>query len=96
MVDKGITGDKFTWHVLHFNPSDRKRIAKIKGHTITTPSTSGIPPFILKWEKVPLATSTVETKKGSTSKKDDGVHKIIARSSSRPKRAPLTRNEDFL
>jgi len=43
-----------------------------------------------------LATSTVETKMGSTSKNDDGVHRIVARSSSRPKRPPLTRNEDFL
>jgi hypothetical protein len=42
-----------------------------------------------------LVTSTVETKMGSTSKIDDGVHKIIARFSSRPKRPPLTRNEDF-
>jgi hypothetical protein len=31
-----------------------------------------------------------------TSKKDDGVHKNAARSSCRPKRPPITRNEDFL
>jgi hypothetical protein len=45
--------------------------------------------------EVPLATSIVETKMGSTSKNDDGVHKIIARSSSRPKRPLVTRNKDF-
>jgi len=75
------------------NPSGRERIAKIIGQTITTPSTSGIP---LKWEEVPLAPSTMETKMGSTSKNDDDVHKTIARSSSRLKRPPVTRNEDFL
>ena len=95
VVDTDITGDKFIWHGLHMNPSGRKRILKIKGHTITTTSTSEIPPFSLKWEEVPLATSTVETKMGSTSKNDDGVHRIVARSSSSPKRLPLTRNEDF-
>ena len=95
VVDTDITGDKFMWYGLHMNPSGRKRIAKIKGHTITT-SKSEIPPFSLKWEEVPLATSTVETKMGSTSKNDDGVHKIVARSSSRPNRPPLTSNEDFL
>jgi hypothetical protein len=75
------------------NPSGRQRIAKIVGQTIITASTSGIP---LKWEEVPLATATVENKMGSTSKNDDGVHKIVARSSSRPKTLPVTRNEDFL
>ena len=75
------------------NPSGRERIAKIIGQTIITPSTSGIP---LKWEEVPLAPSTMETNMGSTGKNDDGVHKIIARSSSRPKRPSVTRNEDFL
>ena len=77
------------------NPSGRERIAKIIGHTITTTSTSGIPPFSLKWEEAPLATSTVKTKMGSTSKNDDGVHRIVARSSSRPKRPRLTGNENF-
>ena len=33
---------------------------------------------------------------GSTSKNDDGVHINVARSSSRQKRPPVTRNEDFL
>jgi len=56
---------------------------------------SEIPPISLKWEEVPLATSTVEPKMGSTSKNDDSVHRIVARSSSRPKRPPVIRNEDF-
>ena len=50
----------------------------------------------LKWEEGPLVTSTFETKMGSSSKNDDGVHKIVARSSNRPKRPLVTRNEDFL
>jgi len=96
VVDTDIPGDKFIRHRFHMNPSGRERIAKIIGHTITTISTSGIPPFSLKWEEVPFATPTVETKMGSTSKNDDGVNKIVARSSSRRKRPPLARNEDFL
>jgi len=43
--------------------------------------------FQFKME-VPLATSTVETKVASTSKNDDSVHKIVARSSSSQKRPP--------
>jgi len=96
VVDTNLTRDKFTWHGLHMNPSGKERIAKIIGQTITTPLTSGIHPISLKWEEVPLVTSTVETKMGSTSKTDDGVYKIVARSSSRPKRPLVTRNEDFL
>jgi hypothetical protein len=57
--------------------------------------TSGNFPVSLKWEEVPLATPTVETKMGSISKNDYGVHKNAPRSSCRPKRPPITRNEDF-
>jgi len=81
--------------ILHMNPSGRERIAKIVGQTITTTSTSGIPLISLKWEKVTLPTSTVEAMIGSASKKDDGAHRNVARSSSKQKRPPVTRNEDF-
>jgi hypothetical protein len=33
---------------------------------------------------------------GSTSKNNDGAHRIVAKSSRRQKRPPVTRNEDFL
>jgi len=45
VVDTNITGDKFVWHGLHMNPLGTERIAKIVGHTVTTTSTSLIPPF---------------------------------------------------
>jgi len=78
------------------NPSGKERLAKIIGQAIMTLSTSGTPPISLKWEEVPLVTSTVETKMGSTNMSDVGVNKHLARSSNRPKRPPVTRNEDFL
>ena len=49
VVDINLTRDKFARHGLQENPSGRERIAKIIGQTITTPSTSGIPPISLKW-----------------------------------------------
>jgi len=58
--------------------------------------TSGNPPISLKWEEVPLATTTVETKMGFIIKNDDGLHKNAVRSSCRPTRPPITRNKDFL
>jgi hypothetical protein len=79
-----------------YNSSDQERKAKTIGQTITTLSTSGNPPISLKWEEVPLATPTDETKMGFISKNDDGVHKNVAWSSCRPKRPPITRNEEFL
>jgi len=60
-----------------------------------TLSTSGTPPISLNWKEVPLVTSTVETKMGSTNMSDVGLNKHLARSSNRPKRPPVTRNEDF-
>jgi len=96
VVNTNLTRDNFTWHRLHMNPLGREKIAMIIDQTITTPSTSRTPPISLKWEKIPLATSNVETKMGSTSRNDDGAHRNVARSSSRQKRPPVTRNEDFL
>jgi hypothetical protein len=95
VVDTNLTRDKFTHHGLHMNLSGREMIAKIIGQTITTPSTGGTPTISLKWEEVPLVTSNVETKIESTSMNDVGTHVIVARSSSRPKKPPMTRNEVF-
>jgi hypothetical protein len=49
----------------------------------------------LKGKEAVLATSTVETSIGFTSKNNDGAHRNVARSSSRQKSPPVTRNEDF-
>ena len=62
MVDTNLTRDKFTRHGYHLNSSAKERIAKIVGQTITTILTSGNRPISLKWEEIPLATPTVETK----------------------------------
>ena len=96
VVDTNLTRDKFTHHGLHMNSSGKERIAKTIGQTITTLSISGNLPISLKLEEVPLATPTVETKMGSISKSDYGVHKNAARSSCRLKRPLITRNEDLL
>jgi len=95
VVDVNLTRDKFTRHGLHMNSSGKERLAKIIGQAIMTLSTSGTPPISLKWEEVPMVTSSVETKMGSTNMSDDGVNKNLARSSNRSKRPLVTRN-DFL
>jgi hypothetical protein len=97
VVDTNLTGDKFTQHGFHMNSSGKEMTAKIIGQTITTLSTSGNPPISFKLEEVHLASPTIEAKMGFISKNDDGVHKNVARSSSscRPKRPPVTRNENF-
>ena len=96
VVDTNLSRDNFTRHGLHMKHSGRERIARIIGQIITTSSTSGIPPISLKWEEVPLPTSIVEATIGSASKNDDGAQRNVTRSSSRQKRPPVTRNEDFL
>jgi hypothetical protein len=50
----------------------------------------------LKWKEVQSATSTDETKMENISGNADDVRKSAAKTSSRPKSAPITRNEDFL
>jgi len=62
----------------------------------TQTSTSGNPPIIVKWKEVPTAASIDEAMMDFISKNADDVHKIAGRTSSRPKRTPITRNEDFL
>jgi hypothetical protein len=96
VVDANLIRDKFIQHGLHMNPSGREGLAKIIGQSTITLSTSETPRISLNWEEVPLGTATVETKMGPTNKTDDGVNKNLARSSNRPKRLPVTRNEDFL
>jgi hypothetical protein len=96
VVDTKLTTDNFTRHGLHLNSSGEERIAKTIGQIITTLSTIGNPPISLNWKEVPLTAPNVDTKVELKIKKDDGVHKNAARSSCRPKRPPITRNEDFL
>jgi hypothetical protein len=90
-VDMNLTRDDFTWHGLHLNSLDKERI----GQPITTLSAIGHPAISLNWKEVPLATPTVETKKELAGKNDIGKHRNAARSSCRPKRPPITRNEHF-
>jgi hypothetical protein len=48
------------------------------------------------WKEVPSATSNDETKMEFISGNADDVHKNAARTSCRPKRTLITRNEDLL
>jgi len=45
---------------LHRNSSGKEKTAKIIGHNITNPLTRQYAPISLKWEEVPIATSTDE------------------------------------
>jgi hypothetical protein len=77
------------------NSAGKEKIAKVIGHDITNLLTSQNPPISLKWKEVPSATSTDETKMEFVSGNADDVHKDAARTSCRPKRTLITRNEDF-
>jgi hypothetical protein len=78
------------------NSSGKEKIAKIKGHNITNLLTSQNPPISLKWKEVPSVTSTDETTMEFKSVNADDVHKNVARTSCRPKRTVIARNEEFL
>jgi hypothetical protein len=95
VLDTNLTRDDFTRHGLHLNSLGKERIAKTIGKSITTLSTTGNPTISLNWKEVPLAASTVDTKMEPAGKNDNGEHRNAARSSRRPKRPPITRNEDF-
>jgi len=78
------------------NSSGNEKIAKIIGQNITNPLIKQNPPISLKWKDVPTATATDETKMEFLSENADDMHKNATRTSSRPKRTLITRNEDFL
>ena len=77
------------------NSSGKEKIAEIIGYNITNPLTRKNPPVSLKWKEVPTATFTDETKMEFKSENADDLHKNVARTSSRPKRTLITRNENF-
>jgi hypothetical protein len=77
------------------NSSGKEKIAKIIGQNITNLLTSQNSPISLKCKEVPLATSADETKVEFISRNADDMHKNAARTSCRPKRTLITRNEDF-
>ena len=81
---------------LHRNSSGKEKTAKIIGHNITNPLTRQYAPISLKWEEVPIATSTDEAMIKFFSENADDLHKNAVRRSSRPKRTLKTRNEDIL
>ena len=85
--------NEFTLHGLHMNISGKERLTKILRHHITTYLTKQNSPISLNWKE---ATSTDETKIGFAIEHAADVHKNPARSSCRPKKTQITRNEDFL
>ena len=78
------------------NFSGKEKKTKIIGHNITNSLTRRNPPISLKWKEVPTSTSTDEAMMEFISENADGLHKNSVKTSSRPKRTLITRNEDFL
>jgi len=54
------------------------------------------PPISLKWKEFPSVASTDETMVEFISENADDLNKNTVRTPSRPKGAPITRNEDCL
>ena len=96
VIDMNLTKNEFTRHGLHMKSSGKEKVSKIIGHNTTNLLTSQNPPLSLKWKEVQSATSTYETKMEFISGNANDMHKNAARTSCRPKRTPITRNEDFL
>lgn len=59
-------------------------------------SPSGNPPINVKWKEVTAAASIDEAMMDFISENADDVHKNAVRTSNRPKRTPITRNEDYV
>jgi len=62
----------------------------------SNPLTRQNPPISLKWKEFPTVASADETMMEFISENADDLHKNTVRKPSRPKGAPITRNEDFL
>jgi hypothetical protein len=77
--------------------SGEEKIAQIIGQNITNLLTrQKNPPIGLKWKEIPTANTTDEATMNSNSNNTDDLHKNTVRASGRPKRVPVTRNEDCL
>jgi len=95
-IGMNLTRNEFTQHELYRNSSGKEKIAKIIGHNITNPLTRQYPPISLKCKEVPIATSTDEAMMKFISENADDLHKNAVRTSSRPQRTLITRNEDIV
>ena len=93
VIDSILNRNEFTLHGLHMNISGKERLANFLQHHITNYLTNQNPPISLNWKK---ATSTDETKIGFAIEHAADVHNNPASSSCRPKKTPITINEDFL
>jgi len=94
--DMNLTRNEFTQHELYRNSSGKEKMAKIIRHNTTNPLTRQYTPISLKCKEVPIATSTDEAMMKFISMNADDLYKNAVRTSSRPKRTPITRNEDIL
>jgi len=81
---------------MYRNSSGKEKIVKNIGHNITNPLTRQYPTISLKYKEVPIATSTDEAMMKYISENAEDLQKNAVRTSSRPKRTPITRNEDIL
>jgi hypothetical protein len=82
-------------NTLYRNSSGKEKLAKIIGHIITNPLTRQYPPISLKQKEVSVATSSDEAMIKFISENADNLHDNAVRTSSGPKKTPMTRNEDI-
>jgi hypothetical protein len=82
-------------NILHRNSLGKEKLAKIIGHIITNPLTRQYPSISLEWKEVSTATSSNETMITFISENADDLNNNAVRTSSGPKRTPMTRNEDI-
>lgn len=82
-------------NILHRNSLGKEKLAKIIGHIVTNPLKRQYPPISLEWKEVSIATSSNEAMIKFISENVDDLHNNAIRTSSEPKRTPMTRNEDI-
>jgi len=96
IVDVELTRDNFTQYGFHLNSSGKEWISKTTAQTITTFASMEKPNISLNWKEAPVAAPTDEPTTELARKNDKCDHGYTVRSSSRTKRPPINRYEDFL
>jgi hypothetical protein len=96
IVDVELSRDSFTQHGFHLNSSGKEWISKTIAQTITTFASMEKPIISLNWKEAHMAVPTVEPMTELARKSDKCEHGFTVRSSSRTKRPPINRHENFL
>ena len=96
MIDTNCTREEFTRHGQHMNSAGKEKLARNIGQVITHSLTAQTSSISLNWEEASSIIPNKEALVQPSTESADDEHKTVIRASDRTKKAPSTRNEDFL